>query len=299
VPGVAIAAPMFMTALYDTNGTRAVYVGVDTNSLALKTAWHITGRFPSLAGELLVGAEAAREHYWSLGARVALPAVANGEGLVSGLLARTGSGEDEFIYLPLADAQQRFHHSDELTHILIRLADPNDLERVVAQLRGCEAGLAMNVVPVAHVFQTIQALVNVTRVLLGCIAAIALLVAGTGVANTILMAVTERLGELAVMRAVGASRAQVFGLVWVETAQVCFFGGIAGVLCASAASSQVEKWIRAQLPFAPAQPLIHWHWNVALGCLAAALLLGCAAGILPALRAVAVKPMILMRSTAL
>src|SRR6266478_1403439 len=35
VPGVATAAPVFMSAVYDTNGTESVYVGVETNILAL------------------------------------------------------------------------------------------------------------------------------------------------------------------------------------------------------------------------------------------------------------------------
>jgi putative ABC transport system permease protein len=97
-----------------------------------------------------------------------------------------------------------FNHPFELTHILVRLRDPDDLDRAVSQLRGCDAGLAMNVVPLAHVFDTIQSLVNSTRLLLGCIAGVALLVAGAGVSNTILMAVAERQRELAVLRAIGA-----------------------------------------------------------------------------------------------
>ena len=73
-----------------------------------------------------------------------------------------------------------FHHTNELTHILVRLADPDALDHVVTQLRGCDAGLAMNVVPLAHLFHTIQSLVNSTRLLLGCIALVALLRRGRG-----------------------------------------------------------------------------------------------------------------------
>jgi len=60
--------------------------------------------------------------------------------------------------------------TNELTHILVRLADPDDLDNAVSQLRGCDAGLTMNVVPLAQVFHAIQSLVNSTRLLLGCIA---------------------------------------------------------------------------------------------------------------------------------
>src|SRR5207253_11257704 len=97
------------------------------------------------------------------------------------------------------------------------------------QLRGCDAGLAMNVVPLAHVFHTIQSLVNSTRLLLGCIALVALLVAAAGVSNTLLMAVAERRRDIGVLRAVGASRGDIFCLVWLEAIQVRLSGTIAGV----------------------------------------------------------------------
>src|SRR5215813_6137270 len=56
VPGVATAAPVFMTALAETNGDQAVYNGVEPNILRLKRVWHIAGHFPEQNGEVLVGA---------------------------------------------------------------------------------------------------------------------------------------------------------------------------------------------------------------------------------------------------
>ena len=87
----------------------------------------------------------------------------------------------------------------------------------------------MNIVPLAHLFRSIQGLVSSTRALLLCVLIVALLVAGAGVSNTILMAVTERTREIGVMRAVGASRTDIFRLIWLEAMQVCVVGGMAGV----------------------------------------------------------------------
>src|SRR5215472_5149756 len=53
VPGVATAAPIFMTALSEKNGNPIVYTGVQSNILRLKRSWHIAGRFPQLEGEVL------------------------------------------------------------------------------------------------------------------------------------------------------------------------------------------------------------------------------------------------------
>jgi putative ABC transport system permease protein len=152
VPGVAAAAPVFMTALYGPDATQTVYVGVETNILRLKPSWRIEGSFLQREGDLLLGSEVARRNSWRIGQQVQLPGVHNQFGRVAGILAPTQGAEDTFIHLSLADAQRLFGHSNELTHILVRLADPNDLDRAVSQLRGCDAGLAMNVVPLAHVF---------------------------------------------------------------------------------------------------------------------------------------------------
>ena len=295
VPGVATAAPVFMAALYDTNAAPTVYVGVETNILRLKSGWRIEGEFLRREGDLLVGSEVARRNRWRVGQKVPLPGLQNQSATVAGILAPTQGAEDTFIHLSLAEAQRLFGHSNELTHILVRLADPNDLDRAVNQLRGCDAGLSMNVVPLAHVFHTIQSLVNSTRLLLGCIAAVALLVAGAGVSNTILMAVAERRRELGVLRAIGASRLDVFKLVWLETLQTCFSGAVVGVAAAFVASHAVEAWVRSQLPFAPTDSLLRWEWWIAVACLLCALLLGSLAGLVPAWRAASVSPITAIR----
>ena len=291
MPAVAAAAPVFMTAVYGDNGAQTVYVGVDTNTLALKSTWRIDGKFPEHDGEWLIGAEAARHHGWRIGDRVQ----PGQSGVISGILQPVHGAEDSFIYMCLTDAQRIFRHTNELTHILIRLNDPNRLDEAVAQLRGCDAGLSMNIVPLAHLFRSIRSIVNSTRVLLGSIALVALLAAGTGVSNTILMAVAERARDLGVMRALGASRANIFRLVWLETIQLCFVGSALGIAVAFVSSRAIEQWARAQLPFAPSDALVRWEWWIAAVCLGCALIVGSLAGLLPAWRAASIAPVISMR----
>jgi len=166
---------------------------------------------------------------------------------VTGILAATRGADDTFIYLRLADAQRRFNHPGELTHILVRLADPNDLDNAVAQLRGCDAGLAMNVVPLAHVFHTIQSLVN-PRVAARLHRAGRLAGGGPPREQHNPDGGAERRREIGVMRAIGASRRDIFQLIWLETIQVCVSGAIAGVAVAFLASHGVETWVRSRLP---------------------------------------------------
>ena len=297
-PGVASAAPAFMAALTGTNGSQIVYVGINERMLALKPGWKIEGTFPRGSGEILAGAEAARMRNWKPGERVALPELAGRSASVAGILQATHGADDTFIYTRIEDAQSWFQHRGELTHILVRLNDANLLDETVTALRGCDAGMDMNVVPLAHLFRTIQSLVNSTRLLLGCVALIGLLVAATGVSNAVLMSVTERSREIGIMRAIGASRGDVFRLIWLETLQVCAAGAIAGVLVAFTSSHAVESWLRSRLPFAPSDALIRWEWWISAACVGGALVLGSLAALLPASRAADLSPIEAMREGA-
>jgi putative ABC transport system permease protein len=289
-PGINTAAPMFMNAIYDKDDKQYVYVGADPSLLKLKREWKITGAFPGRPEECLLGSSVAASLHASPGQQIALPALDGKHARVSGVIQTTNGEDDRFIYLPLSTAQADFHRSGQLTHILVRLTDPDAMDVVVSGLRACEAGLDMNVVPLTHLFRSIQGLVNSTRMLLGCVALIALLIAGAGVSNTVLMAVTERTREIGVMRAVGASQGDIFRLIWLETVQVCLGGALIGILLAAFASGAVESWLRARLPFSPNDALVRPELAVALGCLAAAAALGTVAGLLPAWRAARLSP---------
>ena len=294
--GVSAAAPLLMNAIYDTSGNQSVYLGAEPELLAVKRDWHLDGKFPTQPGDCLVGATVAKNLHLALGQTFALPGLKGQTGKVSALLASTQGADDTFIYLPLPDAQRLFQRPKQLTHILVRLTDPDELDNVVGELRGCDAGMDMNIVPLTHLFGTIQGLVNSTRTLLGCVALVALLVAGAGVSNTILMAVTERTREIGVMRAVGASSRDIFRLIWLETVQVCLLGGLIGVTCALIGSHGIEGWLRDRLPFSPTGALVRPEIGVMLLCLLTAILLGSLAGLLPAWRASRLSPVEAIRA---
>jgi ABC-type antimicrobial peptide transport system permease subunit len=104
------------------------------------------------------------------------------------------------------------------------------------------------------------------------------------------MSVSERTREIGVLRALGASRGQIFRLFWTETVLVCLAGGGLGVAAAVLASRAVESWLRDRLPFAPSDPLVRLDPDMALLCLVGAVLLGSVAGFLPAWRAARLSP---------
>jgi putative ABC transport system permease protein len=253
----------------------------------------LSGSTPS---EMLVGDGIAKAKGWRIGDVVSMPGVPGDQGTITGILAPTGGADDLFVYIPMARAQQVLHRPGQITHILVRLDDPEKMDDVVNSLRGCDAGLEMNVVPLAHLFHTIQALIESTRLLLYCVALIAVLAAGAGLSNTILMAVNERTREIGVLRALGASQGHIFRIIWSEAVLLCAVGAVVGIGASIAGSRELEAWFRSTLPYAPSGTLMSPDASLALGCIAGALILGSLVSAVPAGRAARMSPALSVRT---
>jgi putative ABC transport system permease protein len=294
-PGVAAAAPVLMTAHYGTNQENDVWLGVTPEFLKLKPRWKISGSFPQAAHSVLIGARKAESLHATAGDQVRIKPLSEPV-LVAGVLNPTDGPDDDFVFARLEDVQRWFGRPESLTHILVKLSDPSLLEHTVEQLRGCDAGMQMNIVPLAHLFETIRNIVNSTRHLLLGLAAVSLLISMTALANTMIMAVLERTREIGVLRATGASPGQVFCLFAAESLAITCIGAGAGLLAALSGSQLIESWIRSQLLYAPGTSLIRFDFASALICFAATALVGSLAALLPALRAARLSPVAAFRA---
>ena len=111
--------------------------------------------------------------------------------------------------------------------------------------------------------------------------AVALLVGAVGVANIMVISVLERRSEIGLRRALGATKGHIRIQFLSEAILLALIGGAAGVLAGAAATAiyaTTKHWAIVIPPLA---------WAGGLG---AALLIGAAAGLLPALRAARLSP---------
>jgi putative ABC transport system permease protein len=111
--------------------------------------------------------------------------------------------------------------------------------------------------------------------------AVALLVGAIGVANIMIISVLERRQEIGLRRALGATRGQIRAQFLAEATLLSLAGGLAGVLLGATA---VIVYARSHSEPAVI-PVEAWA-----GGLAAALLIGALAGLLPAIRAARLSP---------
>jgi putative ABC transport system permease protein len=119
-----------------------------------------------------------------------------------------------------------------------------------------------------------------TGLLLG-LGAVALIVGGVGVANTMVISVLERRAEIGLRRSLGATRGQIRLQFLVESQLLSALGGIGGVLLGIGVTSvyaATQGW-----------PSVVPAW-ASLGGVGATLVIGAIAGLYPAVRASRLSP---------
>jgi putative ABC transport system permease protein len=83
---------------------------------------------------------------------------------------------------------------------------------------------------------------TIFNVVLGAIASISLIVGGIGIMNIMLASVLERIREIGVRRAVGATRRDILAQFLTEAVLISVAGGVAGVLVGGALSYGIEHF---------------------------------------------------------
>lgn len=180
-------------------------------------------------------------------------------------------------------AQRYLDFDGDITTVYTR-AGPNAVDAVRGLLARTANPARPNEVDVSRPSDALaaQAAADIafTGLLLG-LGAVALLVGGIGVANTMVISVLERRAEIGLRRSLGATRAHIRTQFLAEAFLLSVLGGGAGIVLGSgvtAVYATLQGW-----------PTVVPAWVMA-GGIPATLLIGGVAGLYPALRAARVAP---------
>jgi putative ABC transport system permease protein len=261
------------------------------------------------SGEVVLGSNFALEFNKKVGDRITLPIkpsdanpdFAQHTYTVVGILDKTLTEPDTGAFVSLADGQQLF--KDQLSPALQSTFDQTlyvngfDVygtpgtnldtlaDRINAQVSGVKAQkpsvLVKALVAGGALFTTITM----------AAALLALVIGGLAVINTMIMAVSERVREIGLKKAIGATTKAIMGEFLLESSFIGLVGGVVGFGLGFA----ITTLMNATMPAAQGAIFLVTP-GLALLCIGFALGLGTVAGIIPAFRASRMDPVAALRS---
>jgi putative ABC transport system permease protein len=211
-----------------------------------------------------------------------------------------GGGFDNYVLIPVSTFVNTYgltqkNGQDRSVNITIRAKSPELLpeaidqtRQVLRRVRGVKAGEEDNFAfysseTLITEFNKMSMGVKIAGFVIGIIA---LIVAGIGIMNIMLVAVTERTREIGLRKALGARPASIRTQFLLEAVVLCNIGGVVGVIVGFGLGNLVSVFTK----FAPHVPL-EWAVIGLLFCSA----VGVAFGMLPAIRASRLHPIEALR----
>jgi ABC-type antimicrobial peptide transport system permease subunit len=128
---------------------------------------------------------------------------------------------------------------------------------------------------------------NLLTKLIASVAAISLLVGGIGIMNVMLVSVAERMHEIGIRKAIGATDRQILSQFMVEATMLSLAGGVIGIII----SFVVDLALRLLTDVAPSI-----SWQIVLLSLGVSLCIGITFGSIPAFKAARKDPIDALRS---
>lgn len=294
IADIEIASPILLLQFYKDGKPHIVY-GIQINEInQLKPWWKVEGRFftDDETNVMVVGRELAEKEKLKVGD--VLPFGPDQVLFtIVGILERTNTQDDEFHFIPLKTAQELFQKPEQITAIAIKVKDIARIPDVANEL---EKIPDIQVVTTSQIIGTIMNIVGSVRTLLISVLIVTITVSAVSVINTLLMSVSERMGEFGMMKAIGASGADIAKLVIIETALISAIGSVLGLFVATAGSSLIETFVKNIIPYAPGGNLLSFQPALFGLCLLFSLTIGLACGIYPALKSARMTPLEATRS---
>jgi len=219
---------------------------------------------------------------------------------VIGVLASAGSSsstnEDDMAVIPITTAQDELFGSSTVSDIYLEAGSRSTMGAAYDEatdellaLHGITnpSEADFNITTQSSLLATATSVDNTLTVLLAGIAAISLLVGGIGVMNIMLVSVTERVREIGLRKALGATPRVIRRQFLVEASVLGLAGGLAGAALGIAGALIIPHFISNHIAVSG---------SAIVGSIVVAIAIGVTFGVYPASRAARLAPIEALRS---
>ncbi|MDX2004731.1 MAG: ABC transporter permease [Meiothermus sp.] len=194
---------------------------------------------------------------------------------VEGILKSSGGLSDSIIFVPVSAVHTALGTSN-YTSMAVAIAEGRKADDVAKAIEARVSGVSAQTT--GDVLQFAERAVRISDLVRFGISLVALIVGGLLVANTVMMSVYERIREFGLMRALGAKRNFIFGLVLLEALLLGIVGGLLGLVVGQLAAALVNWYTVREVGLA----LSAVTFRLASFALLVAVVLGLLAGFFPA-----------------
>ena len=149
-----------------------------------------------------------------------------------------GGNQDNFAIIPITTGLNRFGRWSRSLDILVACKDEDSREATVDQVRSILRVLRkippgkeddFEVFSNNSMIDQFKTFTRAVRIGIAAVSSIALLAAGIGIMNIMLVSVTERTREIGIRRAIGAKKRNIMTQFIMEAIMLCELGGAVGV----------------------------------------------------------------------
>ena len=213
-----------------------------------------------------------------------------------------GFGDDGDIYIPFTTFKKIFNTGDDVGFFMIA-ADENadgvkvekDIKATLKQIHKIDPNdeRAIGGFNLGEIFRKTMNFAN-GLTFLSLVVGIATILAGIiGIGNILLISVKERTKEIGIRRALGATPAEVRSQIILESVFLTILAGVIGIILGALVLYGINAATIDQTDFPYTNPTVPIPY--VLGALGLMVLLGTLIGIIPAQRAVSIKPIDALR----
>ena len=198
---------------------------------------------------------------------------------------------DDTVYIPTARALELFNREGVMeAHVVYRPGTPvesvvESIQRIMLARHGRED---FTITPQQQMLSTLSTVLDVLTFAVAALGGVSLMVGAVGIITLMHISVNERVSEIGLLKALGATRAGIRGLFLIESAGLSLLGGIVGL----AAGGGIAWLLQTLLPALPVQV----PWTYVSGALVASMLIGLGAGVMPAWMASRLDPVESLRT---